>query len=104
MSAFWQKVRDDRGIRCIVLTGAGRAHEVLAPDALLPRAHELARTMAMQSPTALRQSLRILRRYARSLIADQLDDGWAVAFGHFSHPDGTEGPLAFLEKRAPRWA
>jgi enoyl-CoA hydratase/carnithine racemase len=83
---------------------AGLVHEVLEPDRLLPRAHELAEIIANQSPTALRQSLRVLRRYARSLISDQLDDGWRIAFEHFSHPDGTEGPLAFLEKRKPRWA
>jgi enoyl-CoA hydratase/carnithine racemase len=83
---------------------AGLVHEVLAPDALLPRAHELAGVIARQSPTALRQSLAILRRYARSLVADQLDDGWRIAYDHFWHPDGTEGPLAFMEKREPVWA
>jgi enoyl-CoA hydratase/carnithine racemase len=83
---------------------AGLVDEVLEPDALLPRANELARVIAQQSPAAVRESLRVLRRYARSLIADQLDDGWSAAYGHFSHPDGTEGPLAFLEKRPPIWA
>ena len=83
---------------------AGLVHEVLEPEALLPRAGELAQVVAGQSPTALRESLHVLRRYARSLIADQIDDGWSKAYAHFSHPDATEGPLAFLEKRPPRWA
>lgn len=83
---------------------AGLVDEVVEPDELLPRANELARVIAGQSPTALRQSLRVLRRYARSLVEDQLDEGWAMAYEHFWHPDGTEGPLAFLEKRPPRWA
>jgi enoyl-CoA hydratase/carnithine racemase len=83
---------------------SGLVHEIVEPDALVPRAIELADVIASQSPTALRASLRVLRRYARSLIADQLDQAWAEAFAHFSHPDGTEGPLAFLEKRPPRWA
>jgi enoyl-CoA hydratase/carnithine racemase len=83
---------------------AGLVHEVLEPGELLPRAHEIAKVIASQSPTAVKESLRVLRRYARSLIADQLDEAWAAAYGHFSHPDGTEGPLAFLERRTPRWA
>jgi enoyl-CoA hydratase/carnithine racemase len=82
---------------------AGLVNEVVEPDELLPRANELAQIVARQSPTALRASLRVLRRQARSLIADQLDASWAEAHAHFAHPDGTEGPLAFLEKRAPRW-
>jgi len=82
---------------------AGLVHEVLSPEQLMPRAAELARIIAAQSPTALRASLKVMRRYARSLIANQLDDAWKMAYGHFSHPDATEGPLAFVEKRAPRW-
>lgn len=82
---------------------AGLVHDVVEPEALLDRAREMAGIIARQSPTALRESLRIMRRYTRSLVAGQLDDAWSVAFRHFSHPDGTEGPLAFLEKRAPRW-
>lgn len=82
---------------------AGLVHEMVAPDALMARAHEMATVIASQSPTAVRESLAVLRRFARSLIADHLDDAWNVAFGHFSHPDATEGPQAFLDKRAPRW-
>ena len=32
------------------------------------------------------------------------DNGWELLVRHRSHPDATEGPAAFLEKRAPRWA
>jgi enoyl-CoA hydratase/carnithine racemase len=81
----------------------GLVHEVVEPEGLMTRAYELATIIAGQSPTALRESLGVMRRYARSLIADQLDEAWALVFGHFAHPDATEGPLAFLEKRAPRW-
>jgi enoyl-CoA hydratase/carnithine racemase len=82
---------------------AGLVHEVLDPEALMPRAQEMAEVISRQSPTALKESLRVMRQYARSLIANQLDAAWLVAYRHFSHPDGTEGPLAFMEKRAPRW-
>jgi enoyl-CoA hydratase/carnithine racemase len=82
---------------------ANLVHEVVAPDELMPRARELAAIIAAQSPTALRESLAVIRRYHRALIDQHLDEGWRIAYGHFSHPDATEGPLAFLEKRDPRW-
>jgi enoyl-CoA hydratase/carnithine racemase len=75
----------------------GLVHEVLAPEALMPCAQELAEVISGQSPTALTESLQILRRYARSLIADELDEAWSIAHRHFSHTNGTEGPLAFME-------
>src|SRR5947207_831806 len=56
---------------------AGIVHEVLEPNALRPRAYEMAESLVGQSPTPLRESLRILRRYARALLADQLDQAWA---------------------------
>ena len=82
----------------------GLVHEVHEPDALLPRCRELASIIARQSPTALRRSLRVLRRHARAQIREELDPAWDAAYAHFWHPDGTEGPLAFLEKRDPVWA
>lgn len=82
----------------------GLVHEVQEPDALMPRCPELASIIARQSPTAVRQSLRILRRHARAQIREALDPAWDVAYAHFWHPDGSEGPRAFLEKRLPVWA
>ncbi len=31
------------------------------------------------------------------------EQAWALLRLHWSHPDFTEGPKAFGEKRAPRW-
>ncbi len=82
---------------------AGLVHEVLPEPEVMPRCRTIAESIVAQSPTALRESLRVLRRYARSLVSDQLDDAWTVAYSHFSHPDATEGPLAFMERRRPTW-
>lgn len=83
---------------------SGLIHEVVPAAELMSRARAVAATIASQSPAAMIESLRILRRHTRSLVADELDDAWSVVHRHFSHPDATEGPLAFVEKRAPRWA
>jgi len=34
---------------------------------------------------------------------DALESAWALLRLHWSHPDFTEGPRAFSEKRPPRW-
>lgn len=82
---------------------AGLVHEVVDAGELLPHVRRMAQAICRQSPTSLRASLRVLRRYSRHLIADQLDGAWNTAFGYFPHPDATEGPLVFMEKRMPRW-
>jgi E-phenylitaconyl-CoA hydratase len=33
-----------------------------------------------------------------------MEYGWALLRMHWGHPDFTEGPRAFAEKREPRWA
>jgi hypothetical protein len=75
-------------IRCIMLTGAGRAFCAGAD------AEDI-------SPTALKESLQVLRQYARTLIADQLDEAWSVAYRHFPTPTGPKGHW-HLWKNVPR--
>lgn len=81
----------------------GLVSEVLPQVELLPRALELARQIAANSPAAIRHSLQALwEGLDRGLDAAQ-QNAWRHVVEHRSHPDSREGGRAFLEKREPRW-
>ncbi|HEY6759958.1 MAG TPA: enoyl-CoA hydratase/isomerase family protein [Baekduia sp.] len=82
---------------------AGLVSEVVPDADLLPRALELAGRIAANSPRAVQESRRALRLVEERLLSGLLDEGWAAIRAHWDHPDATEGPAAFLEKREPRW-
>lgn len=81
----------------------GMINAVTEPEAVLDTALSLAEEIAACSPLSVRETLTITRRaalgdedYFRSL------EKKAVATV-MSGPDCREGPLAFVEKRAPEW-
>jgi enoyl-CoA hydratase/carnithine racemase len=82
---------------------ANLVSEVVAAGELMPRASAVAGMIAAQSPAAVRETLRILRRRARDPVARELSDAWAAVIRQWSHPDAIEGPRAFAERRPPRW-
>jgi enoyl-CoA hydratase/carnithine racemase len=82
---------------------AGMISEVLAPDRLLDRAMELAALAATGSPRAVSESLRALWESFDMPIEQAYDNGYEILARHRDHPDATEGPTAFLEKRDPVW-
>jgi enoyl-CoA hydratase len=81
----------------------GLVSEVLEPDALLPRALELATTIASRAPIAVETAKANLSA-AYNLPLDQ-----AVAYERdiqtvcFATQDAAEGRAAFAEKRTPRF-
>lgn len=91
------------------LFGADEAHrlglvnEVVAPEKLMPRAEELARTLMENSPT----SLRLTKNLMNGFIREQLDRQIAEAIEDNAHirttTDFREGISSFLEKRKPEW-
>lgn len=81
----------------------GLISEVVAPDALLERGLELATAITQASPEAVRLTRRALRTFEDRLLETHLDLSWELIRRHRSHPDATEGPQAFLERRAPLW-
>ena len=70
----------------------GLVSEVLSPDRLRPRAHELASWIAEASPEAVRRSRAVYRRFEESVVGDAMADGWDWVQRHWSHPDSDEGP------------
>lgn len=82
----------------------GLVDEVVPPGQQLARAVELAQVIARKSPSALMRSKRALWEAADRLRPDALANGWALVRRQWDHPDSVEGPLAFTERRAPRWA
>ena len=70
---------------------------------LLDEALALAERIAANAPLAVRYSKSVMKRAAEVPEAE----GWKIneeAVGIvFSSADAMEGPVAFAEKRAPRW-
>ena len=90
---------------------AARAYElgilseiVASQDALRPRAQELAETIARNSPAAMAATKRALWGALELGLTDACRAGAEELVGMWGHPDQTEGPAAFAEKREPVWA
>jgi len=83
---------------------AGIVSEVVAPDDLLAHAVALGERIAEGSPEAIRITRAAIRHFEADLLRPYLDAGWQAVQDHWPHPDAHEGPVAFLEKRRPRWA
>ncbi len=97
----------------IALTGApvdaGRAFAAglvnrLAPaDRVVDEAIDLAGTIAANAPLAVRSSRTMVREAAETSEREAWERNAVLAAEVMAHPDSREGPLAFAEKRPPRW-
>ena len=81
----------------------GLVNEVTAPEALLPRAREIAEQIAARAPLAVAACKRAIRAgedlpLERGVMAEQGEFA-----GLFGTADQKEGMAAFLAKRAPSW-
>jgi enoyl-CoA hydratase/carnithine racemase len=74
------------------------------PDALHARAQELAETVARNSPAAMATTKRALWGALESGLTDACKAGAEELVSMWGHPDQTEGPLAFTERREANWA
>jgi len=77
--------------------------EVVEPDRLLERAVALAEVAASGSAAAIEASKRAIRGALERPMAEAMQHGWELLLAHREHPDSDEGPIAFAEKREPRW-
>jgi enoyl-CoA hydratase/carnithine racemase len=90
---------------------AGRAYElgmisqvVDPPERLRDEAQALAETVARNSPAAMAATKRALWRALELGLTDACKAGAEDLVSMWGHPDQTEGPAAFAEKREARWA
>jgi enoyl-CoA hydratase/carnithine racemase len=74
------------------------------PDQLREAAQELAEKIARNSPAAMAATKRALVGALELGLTDACKAGAAELVSMWGHPDQTEGPLAFTEKREPNWA
>jgi len=81
----------------------GLVNEVVAPGEAVAAALRLAERIAVNAPIAVRAS----RAVVRAAIRGEEDGLWAASAEASARvtrtEDFKEGPLAFIEKRAPRW-
>jgi enoyl-CoA hydratase/carnithine racemase len=73
------------------------------PERLHEAAQELAEKIARNSPAAMAATKRALWGALERGLTDACRAGAAELVGMWGHPDQTEGPRAFTEKREPRW-
>jgi enoyl-CoA hydratase/carnithine racemase len=74
------------------------------PGELRERAQQLGETIARNSPTAMAISKRALWRALEVGLTDACAAGARDLVTMWGHPDQTEGPLAFAEKREAAWS
>jgi enoyl-CoA hydratase/carnithine racemase len=74
------------------------------PEQLHAEAQALGETIARNSPTAVAVSKRALWRALELGLTDACREGALDLVAMWGHPDQTEGPAAFAERREPVWA
>ena len=74
------------------------------PERLRERAGELAETIARNSPAAMAATKRALWGALEVGLTEACRRGAQELVGMWGHPDQTEGPAAWAEKREPQWA
>jgi enoyl-CoA hydratase len=82
----------------------GILSEVVAtPEDLRPRAKELAELIARNSPAAMAATKAALWGAFEAGLTDACRAGAAEMMAVWGHPDQTEGPAAFAERRPAAW-
>jgi enoyl-CoA hydratase len=74
------------------------------PERLREEAQALAEKIAKNSPAAMKATKQALWGTLESGLTDACREGAGHLVSMWGHPDQTEGPLAFAEKREPIWA
>ena len=81
----------------------GILSEVVEPARLRDRAAELAELVARNSPAAMAATKRALWGALELGLTDACRAGARELVAMWGHPDQTEGPAAWAEKREPKW-
>jgi enoyl-CoA hydratase len=81
----------------------GMVGEVVEPERLTQAAQDLAEKVARNSPVAMAATKRALWGALETGLTEACRRGAADLVSVWGHPDQTEGPRAFAEKREPVW-
>ena len=81
----------------------GILSEVVPGDGLADAAQALGEKIARNSPAAMAATKRALWGALEAGLTDACRAGAAELVSMWGHPDQTEGPMAFADKREPRW-
>ena len=82
----------------------GLVDEVVAPHKVLDTAVEIAERISENSPNATSLSLRAVWSALELPYSQALEYGYSLVRMQWTHPDFTEGPRAFVERRPPVWS
>ncbi len=114
VSGFLLRQVGEKHARDLLLTGRiigadeavrmGLVNEVVAPDRLIERAHELAGLLMESSPLSLRMTKRLLTEHARAELDMHIEAAVRENAAIRTTADFREGISSFLEKRKPRWS
>ncbi len=81
----------------------GFVHEVLEPDALMPRAAQIAEMIGANAPLAVQGTKSVAHFWRRYGLEESYRLNAAVGHRVLNSEDAREGPRAFAEKRPPEW-
>src|SRR5580693_7367903 len=114
VSTFLLRQVGEKQARDLLLTGRiigaeeaarmGLVNEIVAPEALMTRARELAGLLMENSPASLRATKRLLTDHARAELDDQIEAAVRENAAIRNTADFREGVVSFLEKRKPVWS
>lgn len=113
VSTFLLRQVGEKQARDLLLTGRlfdaaeaarlGLVNEIVAPERLMARAHELAALLMENSPASLRLTKRLLSDQARAELDAQIEAAVRENAAIRTTADFREGISSFLEKRRPVW-
>jgi len=113
VSTFLLRQIGEKQARDLLLTGRlfgaeeavklGLVNELVAPEALMKRAHELAGLLMENSSSSLRATKQLLTDHARAELDAQIDAAVRENAAIRLTADFREGISSFLEKRRPVW-
>jgi len=114
VSTFLLRQVGEKQARDLLLTGRiigaeeaarmGLVNEVVAPEALMTRARELAALLMENSPASLRATKQLLSDHARAELDTQIEAAVRENAAIRTTADFREGVVSFLEKRKPVWS
>ncbi len=110
---FLRRQVADRAARELLFTGriinATEAHriglvtEIVPPEKLMDRTHEVAKELLAASPTSVTRTKEFMLGFDDTALRAELEQAIDANTDIRSTPDFKEGIASFLEKRSPKW-